>query len=200
MMRHSVIIKVGENYHYKYSETAYPNAPQGTYEFNRSIIEFQYTVKTLPMKSEDAEVYVKTKPEYEQFKLRDRGLDIDYNDIEFYDEGGKTYARYNKGNTKVKTITQSTQVGTSNTFMAKVEPVLNVPYTPQNVYNEQNNKFYFDIIIDEQTGEPVVQFNFDNYAETTEKKLLKSFIIKSAKFGIELSKVDGSTHTISIKN
>jgi hypothetical protein len=146
-------------------------------------------------------------PKEEHYKLKTDGVPVKYDDLEFYSIGGKDYVRHNKGNKTPKQEEQTiatpiTQTPTTaNTYnMQKVEPQLNVPYTPQNLNIAQDSRFYFDIIIDEQTGEPVLQFNFVNYAETTEKKLLKSFIIKSAKFGIELSKVDGSTHTISIKN
>jgi hypothetical protein len=206
-MNYSVITQEAGMYFYRYSEEYYPNLPKGTYAFNQAILDFQQSLKYAKITEEDVSVLIAHVPKEEHYKLKTDGVPVKYDDLEFYSIGGKDYVRHNKGNKTPKQEEQTiatpiTQTPTTaNTYnMQKVEPQLNVPYTPQNLNIAQDSRFYFDIIIDEQTGEPVLQFNFDNYAETTEKKLLKSFIIKSAKFGIELSKVDGSTHTISIKN
>lgn len=207
-MNYSVITQEDGMYFYRYSEEYYPNLPKGTYAFNHAILDFQQSLKFAKITEEDVAVLIAHVPKEEHYKLKTDGIPVKHDDLEFYSKGGKDYVRYNKGN-KTQTPKEPTQTitpaiaqtpTTTNNNMQKVEPQLNVPYTPQSLNIAQDSRFYFDIIIDEQTGEPVVQFNFDNYAETTEKKLLKSFIIKSAKFGIELSKVNGNTHTISIKN
>lgn len=152
-----------------------PQEHLNTVDFNRAVLEFGRHLKFFEIKkSKEQEIYDALDIDQKGFLDTENGAQIPLEKMVIYNEGGKKYAMLNDGSVPVtQPVTQQQQ-----SVMSVNTNVVNTPVV------SSIKGFYFEIQIQEESGEPMLVFNFDNQTETTEKKLLKSFLLKAQKYGI----------------
>lgn len=190
-MRHSVIMKVGDNLVYQCSQHEKPTIESSTspVEFNRALPEWEHTSKSYMVKKEDMVAF-------KEFMDKDGinvGIKVPHEDIEVYDDGFKKYARYNKGEGNAETAT----INKPNVEKTPRYPEVNTPMVEQ---PKKEHKFYFKVEIDDDNGEPMVTITNDAPTESMDFKLLKSFIIKGMKNGINLTQGSDGEFEINLGN
>ena len=191
-MQHSVIYREGELLFYRCSEMSYPSAPKGTYAFNLEIGTFQKNSKVYQILKEDANKYLQTLNDGQKNMLVNGGVKVDYTHIEIFEIEGKQYARYNENGGNIKGVASKPETIKPSTTITTNMPTMKIEAT-------ENKKFFFELMIDDDNGEPIMEFNFDNFTDTIEKKLLKAFVIKAKMNGIELHDNKGTKQQIKIK-
>lgn len=168
------------------------------YQYDRAFGEFNGTQKFYSVKEEDKiailEMY---SPENLKSLESENGLNVPYENMEVYTDkyDGKKYAKASA----VKIPTQETvQVSTvvANTSAPIVyyrgEPIVN------NAKAMETNRLFFEIQVDEADGEPLLQFTYDGKVDTMEEKILKSFVIKALKSGINIENLKNNCYQIKI--
>jgi len=160
------------------------------YQYDRSFGEFNGTQKFYSVKEEDKiailEMY---SPENLKSLESENGLNVPYENMEVYTDkyDGKKYAKASA----VKIPTQETvQVSTvvANTSASIVN----------NAKAMETNRLFFEIQVDEADGEPLLQFTYDGKVDTMEEKILKSFVIKALKSGINIENLKNNCYQIKI--
>ena len=173
-MKHSIIMKVGENIVYQFAPHPKPLSEQSSspVEFNRALPEWELTSKSYLIKKEDVE---KMGDLLTSEKLIG-GTKISYDVMEIYQDGIKEYARHTQ--TPDRTLAKTTApVQQQQTFVAV-----------QEIKKEPNGIFVvFEI---DDSGEPMLVINDNKAMLPIEQKLFSSFIIKAIRDGIVLKKTE----------
>jgi hypothetical protein len=187
-MKHSIILKVGENLIYQFSPQAKPLAEQSssTVEFNRALPEWEQTAKSYLVKSEDI---LDLQAFLTQDGITTKGIPVPYEDMLIYADGLKNYAKYNKGgqNNGIQVVD----------LKPKVKPQVHAENTPMPQSVSREHRFFIEVAIDDENGEPYIIFKNDAPPNSMEAKIMKSFILKAKKdSGIEIKQ--GELDTIKI--
>lgn len=195
-MRHSIIIKVGDNLVYQCApnDKPMPESTSSPVEYNRALPEWEHTAKNYLIKKDDQAAF----DEFMDVEKINSGIPVPFEFVETYLDGQKKYARLNK-------TQDPTQIRREDTIKPIVNPNANVQTSTQNkatITTEQPKgdgtlRVGFEITIDDETGEPRIKFNNNNRLDPMTQKLLKSFAIKGAAKGIEL--VAGTNGDYEIK-
>jgi hypothetical protein len=183
-MKHSVILKVGENLIYQYSAVAKPT-PGGSIssvEYNRSMPEWDNTAKSYLIKPQDVSAFQEF---LEKVGINQDGVAVPFEDVLIYADGLSNYAKYNKGGenngiqvVQVKQNVLSQEPKPTETVVGKQE-------------TKKEHKFYIEVAIDDESGEPYIIFKNDAPPNSMEAKIMKAFILKAKKgTGIKLEKAD----------
>lgn len=169
-MEVSVIQRVNGNLIYIQNPNKKPKQQEylTSVDFNRAIVDYGRYLKFFEIKKSNEEaIYSFLSVDDKTLLETENGAPIPVDKMVTFEEGGKKYAKLSDG----KTVTAVKKEETTPQSTVKTEEV-------------DGSNFAFEIQIDDSNGEPMLVFNFDNKTETTEKKLLKSFIIKAQKYGI----------------
>ena len=190
-MKHSIIIKVGENLVYQQSPQEKPLAEHSSTptEFNRALPEWENTSKSFLIKKADEHTF----QEFIDLDYITKGINIPYEFIEIYDDGTKKVARLNKNQDLSKVAETSLVIKTNTTGVNGANAIVEQP----KVNNEL--RVSFEINIDDETGEPKIKFNNNNRLDTMTQKLLKSFSIKGISKGIEIVAMENGDYEVKIK-
>jgi hypothetical protein len=189
-MTHSVILKVGENLIYQYSalEKPTPGGSISSVEYNRAMPEWDNTAKNFLIKKEDVSGF-------QEFLAKEgisqNGVAVPFEDVLIYADGLTNYAKYNKGgeNNGIQVV------------QVKQNVVSQAPKPTETVIVKQEtkkeHKFYIEVAIDDESGEPYIIFKNDAPPNSMESKIMKAFILKAKKdTGIMLEHSDGITINI----
>ena len=144
------------------------------------------------VKKEDEEFVLKGfSPEHLGGLHKDSGVNIPHEQMVIYVDkiDGKKYAKSSGGSVSV--IEETKQVATA--VSTSITPITNTKAV-------ESNRLFFEIQVDETNGEPLLQFFYDGKVETMEEKILKSFVIKAVKFGIDIESVKNNFYQIKISN
>lgn len=186
-MRHSILLKVGDNLIYQCSpqQKPRPEASSSSVEYNRALPEWENTTKNYIVKSKDSGGFAEELQDEEGLRY---GLPIKYDLMEIYSENGKNYARKKNGDGSGTPVTEV--VGTK-TEVAKTNPV-------QQVVQKKEHGFRFEVAVSDDDGEPILEFKNDAPEDSMEHKILKSFTIKAVKGGVVLEKTEDGKYKLKL--
>lgn len=184
-MKHSIILKVGENLIYQFSDQPKPLPENSisTVEFNRALPEWEKTSKNYIVQKQDIN-------DFQEFLNNDIistiGVKVPYEDILIYADNLKNYAKYNKGGNNDGIKIAQKQIGNTTP-----EKVVREVLQQEKTELKKEHKFFIDVSIDDENGEPYIIFNNDAPINSMEHKIMKSFILKAKKdSGIEIKQLN----------
>lgn len=193
-MKHSIIIKIGENLVYQQSpiEKPLPENSSSPVEYNRALPEWEHTSKNYLVKKADESSF----EEFIDAEYITKGINIPYEFVETYEEVGRKFAKLNKNQDLSKINSNQLQVTSHNPVsgLTQSNPIVS---EQQKVNNEL--RVSFEINIDDETGEPKIKFNNNNRLDLMIQKLLKSFAIKGISKGIEIISMENGDYEIKIE-
>jgi hypothetical protein len=174
-MEVSVIQRVNGNLIYIQNPNKKPKQQEylTSVDFNRAIVDYGRYLKFYEIKKSNEEaIYNFLSVDDKTLLETENGAPIPVDRITTFEEGGKKYAKLNDGKTAVAVKKEETTQETMD------KPKVSVP--------EVSDKFKFEIQVDDNDGEPVLEFFYDGKTDSMEKKILKSFVIKALKNGVEI--------------
>lgn len=163
--------------------------------YDRANAEYVGRQKFFIIKPEDEKEVLKIyQPIHLQALESEAGLDIPYQNLQTYTDefDGKKYAKASGISVKTNTASEGSTIKKEEKAETQTPAVIQP--------KEQTNKLFFEIQVDEANGEPLLQFFYDGKVETMEDKILKSFVIKAIKFGIDIESVKNNFYQIKISN
>lgn len=179
-MKHSVIMKVGDNLIYQYAPYPKPvmESTASPVEFNRALPEWEHTSKAVLIKPADTDGFKK----YMDLEKLHIGCPVPYEVVEIYTEVDKSYARYSENPNKAlpqPSLPKNTVASVS--AIQKTEEIAVKTFAEP---KKQNNVVAELVLNIDEDGEVYLTFNSLVTPIDLETKLFNSFLKKARAQGI----------------
>jgi hypothetical protein len=178
-MKHSVIMKVGDNLIYQYAPYPKPvmETTSSPVEFNRALPEWEHTSKSLLIKPTDKDGFEK----YIDLEKLHIGCPVPYELVEIYPDGDKKYARFSENPNRALSEPYNASMVTKTTPAPKPEEQAIKPMTKAKAENNVVAELVLNV---DDDGDVYLTFKSLIAPIDLETKLFNSFLKKAREKGV----------------
>ncbi len=174
-MKHSVIMKVGDNLIYQYAPYPKPimETTSSPVEFNRALPEWEHTSKSLLIKPTDNDGFER----YIDLEKLHIGCPVPYEMVEIYTDGDKKYARFSASPNRA--LSEPQKITTQPTIPESL-PQQRPKFEPK----KENNVVAELVLNVDEDGDVYLSFKSLIAPIDLETKLFNSFLKKAREKGV----------------